>query len=129
MVPFCLLCFFSTCPDLLLFPIFVFFFLFVSCFFVLFHFALFFLFSSDFYNSFSHLKRLSLVNCFVYLFVCLFVFFLELKSWGKKSQSHCFSPVRKRFIVLLIYCYFNKIFRFILCFTIFVATHFIISLF
>ena len=93
------------------------------CFFVCLFVCL-FCFGFSFYfwlsNYFSHMKRLRLVN----FFVCLFVLFIELKFYGNNSQLYCFSPVPKRFKILLICCHFNIILHFILNFTIFVATRF-----
>ena len=75
-------------------------------------------------NSFSDMKWLMLVNYFVCLLVC-FVSWAEI-VYSKNLQHHWFSPVPKRFKNLCTYCYFNI--HFILSFTIFVITHFIISL-
>ena len=105
---YCLFCVFSACLDLLLLPIFIvvviiitniapiiiginFFSLFVVLFFYLFYFVFSFYFWLN--NYYFHMKRLRLVNCFA----CLFVLFLELKSYDKNSQPHCFSPVSKEF--------------------------------
>ena len=74
-------------------------------------------------NSFSDMKWLMLVNYFVCLLVC-FVSWAEI-VYSKNLQHHWFSPVPKRFKNLCTYCYFNI--HFILSFTIFVITHFIIS--
>ena len=133
---YCLFCFFSTCPDLLLFPIFIVLWrydiitvitsiiIFISFLMLFCLFVCLFCFGFSFYfwlsNYFSHMKRLRLVN----FFVCLFVLFIELKFYGNNSQLYCFSPVPKRFKILFICCHFNIILHFILNFTIFVATRF-----
>ena len=48
----------------------------------------------------SHMKRLRLVNCLDFLYVC-FVLLLELKWQDHNSQHHCFS------LTSFIYCSFN----------------------
>ena len=60
---------------------------------------------------------------------CLFVLFLELKLQGNNPQLHYFSPVPKRFTMFFIYFHFNIILHFILKFTLFFTTRFIMDLF
>ena len=75
-------------------------------------------------NDSSHMKRLRLVNWFV----CLFGFL----GWNRRLKIHNLIVFRQFPKCLhscsFIYCYFNVILPFILSFTIFVSTHFTISL-
>ena len=75
---------------------------------------------------FSHeTDKVSKLLC---LFVCLFVLFLQLKSQVKYSQTHFIYLFLKRFTILFIYSCFNIILHFMLSFTFFVATHFIVNI-
>ena len=58
------------------------------------------------------------------LFVYLFVLFL----WGNNTKFHYFFPVRKRFTIFFIYFHLNIILHFILNFSLFFTTRFIVNL-
>ena len=92
-----IVCYFSSCPHLLLFPIFIsvmtiattiafivifmnFSILLFSCVVVLFYFRL--------NNFFSDMKGLRLVNYVVSLFVPLFVYLIYLSSWSRRVKIH-----------------------------------------
>ena len=66
-------------------------------------------------NSFSHMKRLRLVD----YFVCLSVLFLNPKFQGNNRQPRYFSPALKRLRILFIYFYFNLILHLALNFTLY----------
>ena len=103
--------YFSSCPHLLLFPIFIsvmtiattiafivifmnFSILLFSCVVVLFYFRL--------NNFFSDMKGLRLVNYVVSLFVPLFVYLIYLSSWSRRVKIHnltTFPPVPKKYTV------------------------------
>ena len=61
--------------------------------------------------------------------LCLFALFLELESQGKNFATSLFFPGPKKFTILFIYWYLIVILHFNSSFSIFAATHFIISLF
>ena len=70
-------------------------------------------------------KESKLLCLFVCLFVCLFYF---LSRYGRlKIYSFIVFSNSQKFTALFIYCYFNVVLHFILSFTIFVATNFIIN--
>ena len=76
-------------------------------------------------NSFSHMKRLRLVD----YFVCLSVLFLNPKFQGNNRQPRYFSPALKRLRILFIYFYFNLILHLTLNFTLYFCHSFYYNLF
>ena len=120
---YCLFCFFSTHPDLLLSSFsFLFFVFYLFCFVLLLSFSIVF-FSFYFWlnNSLSHMKWLRLVSYFVCLFCSL--------SWNCRVKFHnliTFLQFPEGFHFYLFIAILN--FTFFLSFTVFIATHFIISL-
>ena len=72
---------------------------------------------------FSH--EMVKVSRLFYLFVCVF---LALKWQGNNQQLHYFSPVPKRFTMFFIYFHFSITLHFILKFTLFLITCFMMDL-